>query len=79
MKVKESSSKILVYLQDRNIVAQYKKAKAYIQEGKFQIVKFKKRQPLSSNIYQFRITDKYRAFAELVNNELIVFSISDHQ
>ncbi len=50
-----------------------------IQEGHYQEVQLKKRQPKSKNIYQFRITRKYRAFAIKENGSLIIFHISDHQ
>jgi hypothetical protein len=79
MKVFEANEKILLYLQEHRILAAYKKAKTLIQNDYYQEVQLKKRQPKSKNIYQFRITRKYRAFAIKKNNTLIIFHISDHQ
>lgn len=70
------------YLQSRNILKQYKKAKDSIISGDLSRVDFKIRQPKESGIYQFRITKKYRAFAVFHKerkNFLVVYKISDHQ
>lgn len=79
MKVFEASEKIILYLKSRQILPAYKKAKDYINAGNYQEVNLKKREPKSSNIYQFRITKKYRAFAIKEGDRLVVFKISDHQ
>ena len=42
-------------------------------------VDLKKRKPTSLNIWSFRITKKYRAYARRKGNELTVFAVDDHQ
>ena len=79
MDVFEADEKIMKYLRKRQILTQYQKAKQYILEGDLQQVALKKRKPTSDNIYQFRITKKYRAYAKMEKVGLVVFSISDHQ
>ena len=70
------------YLKTRNILKQYVKAKRLIIFWNPRAVKFKKRKPKTLNVYQFRITDKYRAFWFFDKSENGVFKvmeISDHQ
>ena len=67
------------YLVSRQLISTYKKAKTYLLNGLFQSVNFKLRKPKENGIYYFRITKKYRAFCILVNHELRVFHIDDHQ
>lgn len=71
--------KAVAYLKSRHILKEYIKAKSYIVEGHYQQVKLKKRRPYSSDIWYFRITRKYRAYAKKEQNRLVVFEISDHQ
>lgn len=73
---------ILEYLEKRNLVNQYKKAKTFILEWKLDLVDFKKRKPKTSKIYQFKINYKYRVFGYYDINNCNVFriiEISDHQ
>jgi len=78
MKVSEHKA-VVDYLKKRKLEARYLKAKEYIETGLLSKVDFRKRQPKDKNIWYFRISKKYRAFAELQNDRLIVFHISDHQ
>lgn len=50
------------YLVSRNLVSQYKKAKEKILSGDLKSVDFKLRRPKKEEIYQFRLTKKYRTF-----------------
>ncbi len=61
------------------ILAQYKKARDFLESEEFDLIFFKKRKPKSENIYQFRISKKYRAFGSFRNADFIVFEINDHQ
>lgn len=73
---------VVVYLKKRAIIDQYKKAKNYILEWNLETVLFKKRQPKTSKVYQFRINHKYRAFWFFDEKREWVFKvieISDHQ
>jgi len=54
-------------------------AKSSFQNEDELLVDFRKRQPKEKNIWYFRISKKYRAFAELQDDRLIVFHISHHQ
>jgi len=79
MKVREHK-KVAVYLKSRQIVKPYLKAKHYIEEGLYEIVDLRKREPKKQNKFYFRITKKYRAFGYINDkHELIVTDISDHQ
>jgi anthranilate/para-aminobenzoate synthase component I len=73
------TEKAVAYLKSRHILKEYKKAKSYILEGHYQQVQLKKRHPYSCDIWYFRITRKYRAYAKKEENRLVVFEISDHQ
>lgn len=74
---------IFDYLQSRNILDQYVKAKKMISSGYLQKFDFKLRQPKISQVYQFRINQKYRAFGtfreENDKTVFVVTQISDHQ
>ncbi len=68
------------YLEKRNIIKQYKKAKSNLENRNFLQISFKKRQPKSFNGYYFRITGKYRAFGYFKSASIfIVVEINDHQ
>ncbi len=71
---------ILPYLQERNLLAQYKKAKELLLRGNVMQVRFKKRHPKGSGIWYFRINQQYRALCVFnTERDLIVFAIDDHQ
>lgn len=79
MKVREKTG-IVDYLKKRQLVKPYLKAKGFIEDGLYELVDLRKREPKSQNKFYFRITKKYRAFGYINNkNELIVTNISDHQ
>jgi len=68
------------YLESRNILKRYKKAKVSFQKGNILQVSLKKRQPRSFGEMQFKITGKYRAFGYFKEPHIfIVTEISDHQ
>lgn len=58
----EDSQSILDYLQKRNLLKQYKKAKAYILLGYFAKIDLRKREPKNENIFYFKVNEKYRAW-----------------
>ena len=58
---------------------QYKKACKYLHANLSQAVQLKRRKPKSAEVWQFRITKKYRAYALKKELHLYVFEISDHQ
>ncbi|MCP4523631.1 MAG: hypothetical protein GY828_05460 [Candidatus Gracilibacteria bacterium] len=72
------NEKSFLYLKNRNLVPQYKKAKNYIVSGYAFLVSLKLREPKKKGIYYFRINKQYRAFALLEDNVLKVFHIDDH-
>ena len=71
--------KAVKYLKTRGLVSSYKKAKTILLSGDLKRIEFKLRKPKNHQIYQFRITKKYRAFGYFETKKLIVFKISDHQ
>lgn len=70
---------VIEYIEKRNLVAQYKKAKKYIEEGHLQSVRFQKRKPLADEIWYFRINKQYRAICYIEGDLVNVFEIDDHQ
>ena len=71
---------ILPYLEKRNLLKQYKKAKEYLLKGNTLQVKFKERNPKGSGIWYFRINRQYRALGVFdENGSLIIFKIDNHQ
>ena len=67
------------YLEERNIIDQYRKAKENFEADRYQQIKLKKRQPKKLGEFQFRITQKYRAFGYFMEtNIFIVTEISKH-
>ncbi len=78
MKVRERKH-VITYLKKRQLESAYRKAKGYLEEGKYELVNFKLRKPKSDRVYAFRITRKYRAIGHFVDNIFVVASISDHQ
>lgn len=71
---------IFDYLQKRNLLIQYKKAKQYLLSGSVLQVKFKERNPKGSGIWYFRINRQYRALGTFnTEGDLVVFKIDNHQ
>ncbi len=75
----QENDEITTYLVKRGILKQYLKAKEYLLSGNTKIVDLKIRQPKREEIWQFRITKKYRAFCYFEDDMLCVIEISDHQ
>lgn len=75
------SQKYVKYLQDRQLVEQYKKAKKYMLEWDFKNIDLKIRQPKSKNIYYFRLNKQFRVFGIYEPDTQIfkVKSIDNHQ
>jgi plasmid maintenance system killer protein len=69
----------LNYLQKRNLIKQFKKAKIYILLGQSKNTKFKERNPKGSGIYYFRINKQFSALGYFENSTLIIFEIDNHQ
>jgi hypothetical protein len=79
MKILEEKG-VKKYLEKRGIIKQYRKVKKNFEEGNYQQILLKKRQPKQFGEFQFRITDKYRAFGYFKEQDIfIVTEISDHQ
>lgn len=71
---------ILPYLQSRNLLNQYKKAKNYLLQGNALQVNFKERNPKGSGIWYFRINRQFRALGVFdEDGNLIIFEIDNHQ
>ncbi|NOX87199.1 MAG: hypothetical protein GXO86_14780 [Chlorobi bacterium] len=79
MEVYELDKSIFEYLEKRNLIKQYKKAKELLKLNQLTSVHFKKRKPKTSGKYYFRITKKYRAIGVFDGKDFIVTEISDHQ
>ena len=78
MKVLEEDG-IISYLQKRNLVKSYLKAKKYMVAEFYELIDLRKRKPKSANISYFKINKKYRAIGYIENDTFIVTEISDHQ
>lgn len=70
---------ILRDLQGFGILKQYEKCKALLFSGNPKSVDLKKRQPKSSDVYQFKINKKFRAICYIEKDELRVVKIDKHQ
>lgn len=91
MKIKDikETEEIINYLEERQILKQYKKAKNFIISWYPELANFKLREPKTDEIYYFRINKQFRAFwfiKEKINEEigenekyLFIFKISNHQ
>jgi len=74
------SKEVAEYLEKRNLVSQYKKAKKYLLSGSIAQVRFKERHPKKSGIWYFRINNQFRALGVFdEEGNLIVFEIDNHQ
>ena len=76
--IKEKSY-ILKYLQERELLNQYRKAKEQILSWNYIWNKLSYRKPKSDEILYFRINKQFRALARFNWNLLIVFEIDNHQ
>ena len=70
---------IVLFLERRNLLKQYKKSKNFLLSGNFYLADFKKRQPVQNKIWYFRINRQFRALAYFDNDILVVFDIDNHQ
>lgn len=78
-KIIESKS-VELYLRRRGLLAQYKKAKRYLLDGRTLTVRFGERNPKGSGIWYFRINKQFRALATFdKDGDLRVFEIDNHQ
>ena len=71
---------VFPYLEKRNLVTQYKKAKQYILQGNVGLAQFKERQPKGYNIWSFRINAQFRAIGSFdEKQDFRVAYIDNHQ
>ncbi len=70
---------VVEFLEKRNLIQQYKKAKKFILMGEFKQTKLKKRKPKSLSVWYFRINKQFRANAYLKEKKLYVYEIDNHQ
>jgi len=71
--------KILTYLQERNLLKQYKKAKTFLLLWLYANVDFWFREPKKDEIYYFRINKQFRAYCIIEEQELRIYKIDNHQ
>jgi len=71
---------ILPYLEARNLLKQYLKAKRYLLAGNTLQATFKERNPQGSGVWYFRINKQFRALGVFNSaGDLIIFKIDNHQ
>jgi plasmid maintenance system killer protein len=71
---------VYMYLKKRRLLSRYLKAKQCILDGEESSARMKKRQPKSDEIWDFRISKKYRAVGYFKGDGVFVVSyIDDHQ
>jgi len=75
----EEEREILEYLEKRNLLNQYKKAKKFLLIWNQKQVDFKIREPKNDQIYYFPINKQFRTLCYFEWNILIVFKIDNHQ
>jgi len=74
------NSKIIDFLNKRNLLKQYKKAKEKLLYWEIWWLDFKERKPNKSWIYSFRINKQFRVFWFFdKENDFIVSDIDNHQ
>lgn len=69
----------LSYLEKRNLINQFKKAKSYLLSNQAQKTRFKERMPKGSGVFYFRINKQFRAIGYFDNYDLIITKIDNHQ
>lgn len=70
---------LISYLEKRNLLPKYKKAKTFLLSEGFRLVDFKKRKPKKDEIWSFRIDKQFRALCYFDDDTLVVFDIDNHQ
>ncbi len=73
------SDDLIAFLEKRNLVNQYKKAKEYILKWLTKQVDLKLREPKNDKVYYFRLNRQYRAICKIEGDILKIFDIDDHQ
>ena len=73
------SQEAYAYLDKHHIVEPFMKSVSKLKCGNNTGLDFKKRKPKSLNIWSFRITKKYRAYARRKGSVITVYAIDDHQ
>jgi len=73
------SDEVIQYLQKRDLIKQYKKAKNFILLWYFKYVSFKKREPKKSEIYYFRVNKQFRAIWYMEDDIFYVLEIDNHK
>lgn len=73
------SDDLIDFLEKRNLVKQYKKAKEYILKWFLRQVDLKLREPKKDKIVYFRINKQFRAICKLEWEILKIFDIDNHQ
>lgn len=74
----EESKEVFSYLNERNLLKQYKKAKNSLILWLYKNVDFKKREPKNDEIYYFRINKQFRAIWYIENRIFRVLKIDNH-
>lgn len=67
------------YLKKHMLTFAFQKAANKLKSGNFTGLQLRKREPKSLNIWYFRITKQYRAWAERDGNKLNIYKVDDHQ
>lgn len=68
---------IVSFLEKRNLLSQYKKAKQKILDGNFRELKLRK--PKENAVWYFRINKQFRAYGHFEWNTLVIYKIDNHQ
>lgn len=69
---------LIIYLKDRKLLSQYKKAERFLTAWQLQNIDFKLREPKEKGVWYFRINKQYRAFAFLEDERLYIYEVNDH-
>lgn len=72
-------SQVDQYIRKHQLLSQFRKSVQKLKSGQHAGLDFKKRIPKSANIWQFRITQKYRAWCKKKKGVVIIYKIDDHQ
>lgn len=71
---------IVPYLESRQLLKQYQKAKQFLLDGDQSRVQFKQHQPKNSGLWYFRINKQFRACGVfLVEGTFAISRIDNHQ
>jgi len=71
---------IFEYLESRNLLKQYKKAKSFVLQGNYINTAFKEKQPKGCEIWYFCINKQFRAIGFIDEDaNLMITKINNHQ